>query len=65
MIVLKRQQAEAIGYSGGVPYDALLGEFEQERLRKKSQRRLLRCAMNSSSWSMPFREARVVQTRAC
>lgn len=28
MIALKRQQAEAIGYSGGVPYDALLGEFE-------------------------------------
>lgn len=28
MIGLKRQQADAIGYSGGVPYDALLDEFE-------------------------------------
>ena len=28
MIGLKRQQAEALGYAGGVPYDALLGEFE-------------------------------------
>lgn len=28
MIGLKRQQAEAIGYPGGVPYDALLDEFE-------------------------------------
>lgn len=28
MVGLKRQQAEALGYSGGVPYDALLDEFE-------------------------------------
>lgn len=28
MVGLKREQAEAIGYSGGVPYDALLDEFE-------------------------------------
>lgn len=28
MVDLKRQQAEALGYSGGVPYDALLDEFE-------------------------------------
>ncbi|MFM9963298.1 MAG: carboxypeptidase M32 [Planctomycetaceae bacterium] len=28
MVGLKREQADAIGYSGGVPYDALLDEFE-------------------------------------
>ncbi len=28
MVALKREQAEALGYSGGVPYDALLDEFE-------------------------------------
>lgn len=28
MVGLKREQAEALGYSGGVPYDALLDEFE-------------------------------------
>lgn len=28
MVGLKRQQADALGYSGGVPYDALLDEFE-------------------------------------
>ena len=28
VVSLKRQQAEAIGYNGGVPYDALLDEFE-------------------------------------
>ena len=28
MVGLKRQQAEALGYSDGVPYDALLDEFE-------------------------------------
>lgn len=28
MVGLKREQAEAIGYSDGVPYDALLNEFE-------------------------------------
>lgn len=28
IVALKRHQAEALGYSGGVPYDALLDEFE-------------------------------------
>lgn len=28
MVGLKQQQAEALGYSGGTPYDALLDEFE-------------------------------------